>query len=505
MAKMYPEITLDDRIPKSESVVYQILDEKAPDDWEVIYSQWFRQPDHTSPREIDFLVFIPGCEIIAIEAKQGAYNSRDPDHQVITAMMILKGILKKNTGYKGWFECAVTLTDREWPVNQRQPACEFYGPDLLDTLVAGLQKQAKVLRDKNDGDPLDKGCITKIRNYLIPKLLEVKDPATEKFLQIWFTEGQYAALSLTEDNPRCLVTGVAGTGKTLLAIKLAKQRADEGEEVLILCRTTLQSKYLRRALEDYTGNVFVHRTGPETKFAVPEREFDYLIVDEAHTLAHDDVFLNKIDGTLSSWGGLTDGRWTMFIDFTSAVLFEGGVRQTEDAIMNNIKKYCLQPAMHKLRVVCRSTRQIADSIERIAPDYDPERILKYAANYYATKYIYWRNEDEIETILSDYANRVAEFGESSDTIVLWIYGNKNPRVKQNWKDILEEKGIEHDSTARLQGMEKDYVALVVQPSQGSNRKFYNEYTKYILYEGMSRARLGLTVITPRSFKEILEP
>jgi hypothetical protein len=61
-----------------------------------------------------------------------------------------------------------------------------------------------------------------------------------------FAEDQYAALDLFSMVPRVIFKGPAGTGKSLLAIELAKRASSEGKNVKIVCFNNLLAENLRQ-------------------------------------------------------------------------------------------------------------------------------------------------------------------------------------------------------------------------------------------------------------------
>src|SRR5207253_2304449 len=61
-----------------------------------------------------------------------------------------------------------------------------------------------------------------------------------------FTEEQFDALDMLDENPRVLFKGPAGTGKTLLALEAAKRAVRRGENAVLLCHNTLLGKWLRK-------------------------------------------------------------------------------------------------------------------------------------------------------------------------------------------------------------------------------------------------------------------
>ena len=66
---------------------------------------------------------------------------------------------------------------------------------------------------------------------------------------IALTKEQYRCLDQLDDNPRCLIQGPAGTGKTLLAIEEVKKSAACGEKVALFCFNTNLADWLSNYFE----------------------------------------------------------------------------------------------------------------------------------------------------------------------------------------------------------------------------------------------------------------
>ena len=65
---------------------------------------------------------------------------------------------------------------------------------------------------------------------------------------ISLTEEQFRCLDQLEDNPRCLIRGAAGTGKTLLAIEEVKRSAALGQKVAFFCYNSINIMYIRASI-----------------------------------------------------------------------------------------------------------------------------------------------------------------------------------------------------------------------------------------------------------------
>ena len=68
---------------------------------------------------------------------------------------------------------------------------------------------------------------------LIPALGRQLEADEEKLIRL--TEEQSRLLEYLEDHDRCLIEGVAGSGKTLLAVQQIERFAKEGKRTLFVC------------------------------------------------------------------------------------------------------------------------------------------------------------------------------------------------------------------------------------------------------------------------------
>ncbi len=59
-----------------------------------------------------------------------------------------------------------------------------------------------------------------------------------------FTPQQFRVLDQLADNPRLVIDGLAGTGKTMLAIESARRAVESGRRVLFLCFNRLLAEWL---------------------------------------------------------------------------------------------------------------------------------------------------------------------------------------------------------------------------------------------------------------------
>lgn len=161
------------------------------------------------------------------------------------------------------------------------------------------------------------------------------------------TADQYAKLDLISDSPRMLCQGGAGTGKTFLAVDVARRQQSLTPGVLFTCRSAVLAAFVRSRLAGTDVEVVEFdrlgaRVGPAASF---------LVVDEAQDvmcLEHLDI----LDQALAS--GLEQGSWAMFHDPNG----QAHVYADWDATALQLLKDT-GAAVGTLRTNCRNTKEIA--------------------------------------------------------------------------------------------------------------------------------------------------
>ena len=479
MAKMFPP-EIPDNAPYSEKVIFDSLRSAVRSrDWVVFHSEYVDNPNNPfRPREIDFLIFVPEyCTVICLEAKGGSFQIRDrqwyrmpsgglvqpsPPEQAQSAMWALKNEFGTYFGNESPLTagCAVAFTDAEMlPRNARGPKQALIierrtsrDPESLCKMLADYADQVRLpnvtrklrsyfgLRFGQEAladlqDQLEKTVtITARPDRIVRRDLESLRP---QLLRL--TNDQTNCLKLLRRNDRCVFDGAAGTGKTVLAMELARQRAEAGERVALLCSNPNLSARLERwthTLANETGgsvSAGTPATLPNLAFEGNDRQqerhqdrlanspnleetlkfgyladewtafieqtiedlqkegtFDYLIVDEAQNLC-DEVFLNLMDALLIE--GLANGRWTMFGDFTyQNIVSPRFIRDGRDIL----GEFGLHWAEYELETNCRNTYEIYQEIAKLTDIESPPISGVYGP---LVQREYFDSEDELTGVL----------------------------------------------------------------------------------------------------------
>lgn len=386
MARMIPP-TIGDDAPPGEHAVFAAL-QQAPDDWVVFHSLEIARHVSQVQGEADFVVVAPGQGILVIEVKshesieadgegRWRYGSRDwvtrsPFEQASGAQhSIIEYLQSKGSGPVGYpvFHAA-WLT--QLSKTKFAPSIGWHDWQLLDAAdLANGHAAAAVIRTLTHanthlaesvtgyrrvaGQPDDEHT-ARITELLTPRFvaeLSAKELTRRREAeQAQFTAEQVKVLDVVGTNPRLLVEGPAGSGKTWVAAEAARRASDNKQRTLVvvfnrliearlaeLCGEGVEVRRIhslmaqvvdrhagkneaRRKLE--SGRVepqWYDQTLPEQALESALElgpQFDYLVVDEAQDVALEQ-YLDVLDALLV--GGLE--RAPVFItgDFDHQVIY----------------------------------------------------------------------------------------------------------------------------------------------------------------------------------------
>ncbi|TDB98830.1 NERD domain-containing protein/DEAD/DEAH box helicase [Actinomadura sp. 7K534] len=277
--------------------------------------------------EADFVV-LWGDVVVLVEVKGGGVRKHDglwysinrrgdwkrlresPMLQAQSAMHALRGILRQEG--IGWFvsEAVVITPDIDAP----PPAVEWKGSHWWakeEMSVAAMTAAFEAV--VNEATEAPYGVKVARPDHLRTRLfgeftrMPVIDAQRGAVIeeQNRATEGQARVLAGLARNQRMLVTGGAGTGKSLVLAESAKQEAAEGKSVLI----TFHSPAL---VEFFTPRI-TGRAIDLLPFARlgGEKQYDVVLVDEAQDLMNAEG-MDALDAVII--GGRAGGRWRMFLD-----------------------------------------------------------------------------------------------------------------------------------------------------------------------------------------------
>ena len=257
MAHLYPSTyPKENALGDPEFEVFEILKE-LPDNFHIFYSKKLvGTKGAKAETEIDFLIFDGKKTMICLEVKGGlidydGYTSgwsqnkkkmeKDPDRQASAACHTLINYLNndaKNLNI-GW---ALAFPHCSKPPHMGNAS------DVPDTLILderallkpldAIEKVISFLAEQHKRPGLNSNQATRVIEQLIREIHFVQKVgyrlARDEKALIKATDEQMDVLADLEVNPRCIIRGGAGTGKTLMAQEYAKRRSTAGDRVLLL-------------------------------------------------------------------------------------------------------------------------------------------------------------------------------------------------------------------------------------------------------------------------------
>lgn len=564
MAVLIPDVPKS--CPNSERYIYGRLGRELPDSWVVLHSLGLGGHESKIWGEAD-IVILSELGIFALEVKGGTVNCVD-------------GVWR----YSGEFE---TFTKRESPWAQamsalaavRKNLCEVessFGDVLFGFGVvmpyttftaSGSEIIPEVLLDQRSfRQPLrqyinslqkfwNKEYIRKrgrqyrgLTRNKIHQARQILRPDLETALSlggyltslddqlVQLTNEQIQASRRMAANPRTVVRGPAGTGKSLIALDRALRYGKEQWNVLFICYNRLLASHVKYGLRDSQESKFVHvyhahalyrklieeaginsrlvgydedspdffakyfpELAVEALCEKPISLWDVLVVDEAQDLLtpeHLDVF----DLLLQS--GLSRGCWHLFLDPLQNIYSD----TIQETVTDRLSGYA--PTYDDLFTNCRNTRQIAVQTSIIsgidlpvvgAPDGQESQV-----HYYSSK------KEAIEIL----DNLIRELVDSQvrieDIVILSTRRLKNSLLKNcpklaGFPLVVPEQSLETESRSLMvstmhafKGLDRQVVIAIDMAEIG------NEKWSMLHYTGLSRARVLLHVLLPADSKDKYE-
>lgn len=307
------------------------------------------------------------------------------------------------------------------------------------------------------------------------------------------TEDQLRLIDVVEANPRVICSGGAGTGKTMLALELAKRWGASGMKTALACHSPWLKRFLERNAVPGLIVSLAESLHVAAKRAGIER-FDALIVDEGQDILNMDA-LAHLDSCLH--GGISEGRWCFFHDANNQSGLCGSY--VPDAY-EYLESIC--PVRIPLKTNCRNSLSI---LQRIQGDLDADVGNSGVGDGPAVREVCVADADSaiqaLEKELHDLMD--AEGFNPGDIIVLsplpfvQSWTSSLPGNLQGSISVLDDaspRNINRHSIGFAQigdfkGLESEVIVLVDMPRPGLRENLRSYH-----YVGMSRARALLSMI-----------
>ena len=434
MAIMIPSVISPEVKSSAERKIFEWF-QNAPgtDKWIVLHSLGIATHNKVIYGETDFLVLAPKLGIFALEVKGGRVRREDgiwyftnrygktnskvrgPFDQARDGIFSIVDAMKKRIdfehrhignvlfGYGVMFPdiefTSTGIEEEQWQVFDSRDGANVkqFIKRLSDGTKAKWEFHYGPVNDSKLPDSSDVRYMASLLrgdfDCTVPMSAQLRN-ASDALIAL--TKEQYRCLDQLDDNPRCLIQGPAGTGKTLLAIEEVKKSVARGEKVALFCFNANLADWLSSYFENmpeavrpkYIGTFHKYMTQvareagllpiyPQDSDKIqqyyqsdlPEAAaialldggelYDKIVVDEAQDLIRDS-YLEVMSTCLEK--GLSRGRWTMFGDFSMQAIYADGMSGA-----GMIEKLEEQTAFirFKLTINCRNTKPICKEIETV--------------------------------------------------------------------------------------------------------------------------------------------
>lgn len=542
MAKMIPAIISPAvKSPAERKIFEWFKNDPLTKDWVVFHSLGIENHQTVVFGEIDFLVAASDQGVFALEVKGGRIRRengvwvytdkygeehekvRGPFEQASEGMYSVKTeLLKrsprnsvKNTlcGYGVMFP-DIEYDNTDIDVSQDQIFDKRDGKYVGRFIKRLADYNKNKFKDKRvfvvypSSDDIDDIVNVLRRDFDKAVPLSTKLEYSENAI-IKLTEEQYRCIDGLRNNRRCLINGAAGTGKTILAIKNAKESVAEGKKVGFFCYNLLLEEELKQHFKEndlvpeYVGSLTKYIEEMLTNAGLVDRskvtdyrqfyaedlpsialdyladhpvKFDKIILDEAQDLLHGN-YLFVIDSLLS--GGLKKGQWFFFGDFKYQTIYCRG--SNYDSIYDLLEEEA-NFATFSLTVNCRNSIHVQEEMNKLMNV--NMSVLNKETNMPPVKYITFNENDKVE-LLENEIDKIIASGISKKEITIlspFKFENSVASLVTKYKIKPVSFGgndITYSTIQGFKGLENSIIILV-------DIQTYNKPD--LMYVGMSRAR-----------------
>jgi hypothetical protein len=522
MAVFIPSVKPEDfNNSYGEREAYEAL-RSLNDRYTIFYSlSWVGVNESRTIGEADFVVLHPDKGLLVIEVKSGEIEFENGEwNQTNTKSRVSKRINPFVQARKSQFEIMDRLQKSDidfqlpmmcycaWFTTVEMPGERYLPPESPKPIV--LDKKSLDNPEKAIGacfdywatkfqvTMLDQQQFQKVVSVLcphfhvIPRLKTRIEEMDESYIQL--THQQTALLDFLQEQKTAVIHGLAGTGKTVLAVEKAKRLASQQEPVLFLCYNSFLRDMLRdnNAIPNVTFHnahslayeIMGHSDSPidevlsefeeylEVVFDADSWKYGNIIVDEGQDL--DDRLLNRLYELVKK----KNGCFYVFYDRNQYILGN----QLPQWIENSECRLVL----HKN---CRNTAEVFKTSCSIM-GLDNVTYNEVHGDVPAAKF--YKTTAELESITADFIKRVIAEGLLPEDIVILtaksidssrisydkVYGGTSLSTRREPGKIL------FTTIRKFKGLEAEAI-LIVDVSMSSLMAAEN---RRLLYVGSSRAK-----------------
>ena len=565
MARMIPSF-VDDHTPPGERDVFNIL-AAGPDDWVILHSLDLAPWNRGLRTEVDFVVFVPDTGIVCIEVKSHlniAFDGQRWYPPEIKRSPFKQAADGSYTFYRRLRDLAPRF--RHVPVvhycifpraafdlNPNLSVAPFelvdsrtfkalassadFCVDLKTRMIKSIEVNANLQRISH---PLSLGDLDDLIDLCVP--VQKRRPGAreevlrrEELANSILREQQKPVLRLVDLNSHLLVSGGAGTGKTLIAMEVAQKAAAKGLRVALLCYNQLVGDWMQRKIsqmQPIPPNLIVGRAirimAEMTGVAIPEKphpdfweielpqeleerltdpdleatsEFDFMVLDEAQDILARSRLWQCLKQFLR--GGLEGGSFALFGDFEHQVLEDRQMLETAlEAVENEA-----HPVLWNLSENCRNYKIIGETALKLGgmPSSVYTGYLRSGGGLQNYDICFYEDDEDQLAHIKQWLREFKTQGYKAAEVTLLSYCGYETSAAATLKDAGYKlqpawqygKGTSYASVHAFKGMENKIVILTDVTLTD------HEYHRDLFYTGMTRATECIRILCDKKSEAIL--
>lgn len=532
MAIMYPERPKEFSINSKEDLMFEALS-KLPDTYYIFHSFKIVKviDNKIYESETDFVIFNPQKGILCIEAKAGNVKYEEgkwmygsdilmshdgPYHQASNNKWKLSMLIKKyrleyllhkcKLLHAVWFPSIPKHKLEEVSLPPEADLRITLTSESIDNIEEDVSKIFDIQLPNNVKTELD----TKETNLILNRILaphfnlisipEIKLNHKRQVFKKMLNE-QICLLNYLEEQNNAIINGMAGTGKTVMALEKARRHSINNEKVLFLCYNYYLKEYLKSNFE-YENVDFMTIDGLACKLtnnSKPDYEllnevliemydrgifpYKHVIIDEGQDFGKYDIEEEEILDLLKA--NVIDNER---IDGTFYLFYDKNQMIQSHKMPSFISEADCKLTLYKN---CRNTINIARTSLRFLGNnknpkmYDGALIGEQADMYYATNI-----EESIHT-LNYVIDKLEE--EKYENIQILTCKTEDTSIIKNecidGKYSYRGKKYPFTTCRKYKGLEAESVILI-----DIDEELMREEIEQLLYVGASRAKYKLNII-----------
>jgi superfamily I DNA/RNA helicase len=348
-------------------------------------------------------------------------------------------------------------------------------------------------------------------SFSLISLHEVEIERTKNVFRRMLKE-QVALLNYLEEQNNAIINGLAGTGKTVMAVEKARLHSEKDEKVLFLCYNSFLKEYLANTY-GYARVDYYTIDGLACKLCETEKPNYSLLKDKLEEMYYDGSFPYQhviIDEGQDFGRVIAEEEELIDLLKTNAIENEGRhgtfylfYDKNQMIQSNRMPKY-IQDADCKLTLYrnCRNTENIACTSLRLLGSDKVPKLYKDAVLGDLPEMVFCNGQEETISALNHEIDKYIDAGYTNVT-VLTCKTEESSIISSSCEDskYKYKRGyIKFTTCRKFKGLESDVIIMV----DIDKKMFDNEQGPQLMYVGSSRARFKLTCIVNMSEEECRE-